>query len=105
MLPGACWCRRLRLSAPQEAPSAQAVGQGPRTPGSCLQVDQGAHEAELQSMRDHYERMHQANSMRRQRNLALEQQQVTLQTENADLCFQLQRAEVGGPRVNAVALP
>ena len=56
-------------------------------------------------MRDHYERMHQANNMRRQRNLALEQQLVTLQKENADLCFQLQRAEVGGLRVSAVALP
>ncbi len=77
----------------------------PKTPGSCLQVDQGAHEAELQSMRDHYERMHSANNMRRQRNLALEQHLGTLQKENADLCFQLQRAEVRGSGVGAVALP
>ena len=56
-------------------------------------------------MRDHYERMHQANSMRRQRNLALEQNLGTLQKENADLCFQLQRAEVGGCGVCATALP
>ena len=56
-------------------------------------------------MRDHYERMHQANNMRRQRNLALEQHLGMLQKENADLCFQLQRAEVGGCEFCAIALP
>eukprot|EP00891_Asterochloris_glomerata_P005590 jgi/Astpho2/5590/fgenesh1_pg.00079_%23_47_t len=66
------------------------------------QVDQGAHEAELQSMRDHYERMHSANNMRRQRNLALEQHLGTLQKENADLCFQLQRAEARVAQLSSV---